>query len=397
MNSQIDSIYNNFMDKLKLNLKKGLFNTKLQGVSKKALKIPSERIIEMAYEYYERNKETPSIYYPIDKRSKIRYSAIYQKKLVETTIGTFAIERDKPEIVNFYQVLGKYGKNTIETYRFGTPISCFKNMKSIVDNLKQFGVKKKKIITISLITPCNTNFCKYISGLFKKRANMSELIKSGYHATLENKIIEKELEVSSKKLGGFEYNTVMLPLSSQKYSGVGHRLLMNPKLYKYEKDRYQKLIKDDKVRKMYDFIDYEKHSLDKMKGENLYKSIVQLCVYYFLYLKDEYILTYHCRSGKDRTSVFDAILQSVCYHLSYIETSNKNKNLERDLFILNNHFYEIIRQHTKQFLLYGLIIAYQSTGIVGLKLKNIPVAHYIFHDDKILFNKFVGNSKKAKT
>ncbi len=396
MNSEqkLDSTYNIFMDKLKMNLKKGLFKTKLQKVSKKAMNIPSERIIEMAYEYYEMNKNVPSIYYPINAKSKIRYSAMNNGKLVETTIGTFAIERDKPEIVNFYQVLAKYGKYTIETFRFGTPIDCFKNVQSIINHIKQFKVKKKKIITFSLITPCNTAFCRYISSLLKKRAKMSDLLRSGYHATLENKIIEKELDSSNKKIGGFEYNSIILPLSSQVYSGVGHNILMNPKLYEHEKELYQKNIKDEKVRKIYDFIDYNNHQNDKIKGEHLYKSIVQICVYYFLYLKNDYIVTYHCRSGKDRTSVFDAILQSVCYHLSNMKSSS---NLERNLFILNDHFYEVIRDYTKHFLLYGLIVAYQSTGIVGLKLKNIPVAKYIFHDDKNLFNKFVGNSKKAKT
>ena len=65
---------------------------------------------------------------------------------------------------------------------------------------------------------------------------------------------------------------------------------------------------------------------------------------------------------------------------------DENINIDESIFIN-------IKQLSKQFLIYGLIIAYNSTSIVGLKLKNIPIAKYIFNDSPELLSLFIGHSK----
>ena len=48
-------------------------------------------------------------------------------------------------------------------------------------------------------------------------------------------------------------------------------------------------------------------------------------------------------------------------------------------------------------MLYGFLIAFYSTGIVGLKLKNITIAKYIFNNDKVLLEKFIGHSSMVSS
>jgi hypothetical protein len=60
--------------------------------------------------------------------------------------------------------------------------------------------------------------------------------------------------------------------------------------------------------------------------------------------------------------------------------------------------YDTIKDYCKKFLICGLIIAFYSTSVVGLKLKNIPVAKkYIFKNQTELFEKFIGHSSMVSS
>ncbi len=381
------SLYSKYIDQIKKLLKKNLFKTKLEKLSSKAKK-SHKKSIQHAYAYYERHYQQKPIVYQVDKDSNISYQAkdLESLKIQQMSIGTFAIKDQHPSVVNFYQVLSNYHQQQFETYRFGTPLHYFQDVKDIVKHFEEFQSKKKKFISISLITPCNTPFCKTIHTTFKPLQHIAKPIKSAFHATLEQPIIDIELKANHKKISKTTYYTILFPMTQQYYKGVGHRLLLSPSIFQFEKNKYKKMVKDKKVAKLYDYIHLDKTN----DGETGFKSIVDMTCYYYLYLHKKYALGYHCRSGKDRTSVFDAIVQSTLYHISSLKTFSSMNDID-------DAFYYTIREYSKKFLIYGLLIAFGSTGIVGLKLKTVPIAYYLFQDDHELFLKYVGDSKYAET
>jgi hypothetical protein len=383
------SYYVNYIVSLKKSLLKNLFTTQLPKITQPQLELEPEEVFENAYQYYQKyHKQRPSIYIISSKtKTNICYSAKNNNSIAE---GTFMLQKSSPEIVNLYQVKTNYG---IETYRFGTPVYTFKHIQSILSNIHTFHSKKKKLINISLLSPCNTNACRSLAVIAKPFANNVNLLKKGLSATKEDNIIIKELNANNKIFNNYTYYTILFPLSSQTYTGVGSKYLITSlSTYKYNKDELKEMIHNDKVKKIYDYINLENDS----NGEKIFKSIVQIAMYYYLELKDEYILSYHCKSGKDRTSTFDSIIQSTFYYL-YLEYNKENRENEYFISNISSDIYNKIRNYSKHFLLYGLMIAFYSTGIVGLKLKNIPVAKYIFHDDKRLFERFIGHSSMVSS
>lgn len=379
------TFYDTYIQDLKDKLYKDLFTTSLPKIKKHDIKDDSERIYD-AIQYYKNHYEEKPKKYKINQKSTIQYLAkTKEDKIVSITTGTFSLQY-KPTIVNFYEVISNYHGKKFITYRFGTPLHYFHDVQDIITHFKQFQSTKKKFISISLITPCNTPFCKAVHSTFKHIKNFAKPIHSAYDSTLENKIIDIELKANNHKFLGITYYTILFPLTQQHYKGVGYRLISDTGIYKFNKKKYKQMIKDKKVAKLYDFI----HLDETSDGETGFKSIVQMTSYYYLHLRQKYALGYHCRSGKDRTSVFDAIVQSTFYYLSSLKHFSKIDDI-------NDTFYKIIREYSKKFLMYGLIIAFYSTGVVGLKLKTVPIAKYIFEDNIQLFDRFVGDSKYAKT
>jgi hypothetical protein len=112
-------------------------------------------------------------------------------------------------------------------------------------------------------------------------------------------------------------------------------------------------------------------------GKKTFESIVNFTKFFYKNLKDDYILMFHCKSGKDRTSVFDAIIQAT---LQYITKGDETGDEM-----------EIIKKYSQKFLIFGFIISYYGTGNVGLKLNNIPAAKYIL-DNKSIFDFYKGHS-----
>ena len=377
------TFYDTYIQDLKDKLYKNLFTTTLPKLKKSPLKDSPEEIFDHAMEYYKEHNQIKAKKYIINKVSNIQYIAKNEEgKSVEIAKGTFYLKH-KPQIVNLYEISTKLkGISLFQNFRFGTPVYTFKHIAKIAEEIQQFQPKKKNLIVFSLLSPCNNKICKSFSVVAKKGAKFSGLLKKGLSATKEEVIIQKELQASGKKIGTFNYNTILFPLSSQVYSGVGSKLIpVGVDTFIYAKDEYKKKIKDPKVKKIYDFI----HLENDPSGKMAFESIIRIACYFFHFLRKDYILAYHCKSGKDRTSIFDAIQQSTYYYI------NQHKEITGpdDLTLTD---YEEIRHLAQKFLMYGLIVAFNSTSVVGLKLKNIPVAKYIFHDNKELFNRFIGHS-----
>ena len=380
------NFYITYIDHLKHQLVKNLFMTKLPKITQQQFELPSEIAFDFAYKYYEQHKNNSPNKYIINPKThtSIQYSAKNdQNKTVGIAKGTFYLKHD-PQIVNFYQIATSLGT---ETFRFGTPVYTFKNIQSVIKNIRAFDSKKKNLINISLLSPCNTKACQSLAVISKPLSNISGLFKKGLSATKEDAVIKTELAASNKKFGDLTYYAVLFPLSSQTYTGVGSQYMTTIQTYQYNQEELKQPIKNDKVSKIYDYIELN----NDPNGEKAFKSIVKLAIYYYLELKDEYILSYHCKSGKDRTSVFDSIVQSSFYYMATQKHSIHNVD---DISVAA---FKQIKNYAKQFMLYGFLIAFYSTGIVGLKLKNITIAKYIFNNDKALLEKFIGHSSMVSS
>ncbi len=379
------TFYDNYIHKLKEKLTKDLFTTNLPALQKTPIKESPEMIFDHAMEYYKEHDQMKPKKYKISKNEKIEYIAKNEEgKSVGIAKGTFYLKYH-PQIVNFYQISTKFSKiPLIQNYRFGTPVHTFQYISKIVEHVEKFSPKKKNLIVFSLLSPCNNKICKSFSVVAKHGSKFSGLLKKGLSATKEEMIIQKELDACGKRFGKnkIRYNTILFPLSSQTYTGVGSKLLpVGVNTFHYDKEEYKKKIKDPKVKKIYDLI----HLENDPSGEMAYQSIIRIACYFYHSLRKDYILAYHCKSGKDRTSIFDAIQQSTYYYLSH------HKEITGPDHLTSQDFEEI-RHLSQKFLMYGLIVAFNSTSVVGLKLKNIPVAKYIFHDNKEIFNRFIGHS-----
>ena len=398
--------YENYILNIKKHLETNLFNIQLFPLDFTPKKINNDIRIKHAYDYYKNNKHNLPLTYNINNNTIMKYSGYNMqsennnnnKKYSDISVGTFYLD-NKPQIVNFYQCNQKYKNDTnnnkninidINTYRFGTPVLYFNNVNEIIKNILYFEKKKKKIICISLLSPCNNISCKTLGAIAQPLSKISSLFKKGLYATKEQNIINIEQHANITKFNNnIEFYSIVFPLSSQKYTSVGSKiLLVNINTYNYNKNKYKKFINNNEVSKIYDLIDIN----NDINGEKSFKSIVKIAIYYFIYLKNEYILSYHCKSGKDRTSIYDAITQATFYYLNTNKFYNKQMKLDENINIDKSIFINI-KQLSKHFLIYGLIIAYNSTSIVGLKLKNIPIAKYIFNDSPELLSLFIGHSK----
>ena len=255
-NDEIDAkmnVYSTFIDELKDMLvnTKSLFDIKLQSVEQKEFKLSSEVAFNYAYKYYNKNIGNKSKNYIISSNPKceIQYNATNKRESVAK--GTFNL-KNNPQIVNFYQVDTSYDT---QTYRFGTPVYTFKNVNSIIKNILMFKQSKKKLINISLLSPCNTKACKQLAVVSKPLSKVSELFKKGLSATKEDNIIQNELTSSNKDINGLTFFTILFPLSSQTYTGVGSQYMPNMQTFEYDKLILKSYIEDDKVAKIYQFID----------------------------------------------------------------------------------------------------------------------------------------------
>jgi len=288
----------------------------------------------------------------------LSYSAGHNKYIARGTC--FGNDR----VFNFYQCTN----GDIKTYRFGFSIKNafddFDFTKVVVEKINEFKsffekhnpFHRKKLICICLLTPCNTGICKLVE------KGSKALPKEAYLSFMENKIIDAENKAFND-LGDVFIN---LPLSSSK-SGT----LFNSGT---------KSVVSDSITSEFENLAIVSNSA---QGQTTFESIVNIALLYYKKYKNSHYLCYHCKSGKDRTSVCDAVVQATFYYI------RENGYIE----IPNEAVYNEIRQLSRYFLLYGFIITFYSTGIPGLKMNNMPVAEYILGPRSgNLYKFFLGNS-----
>jgi hypothetical protein len=326
-------------------------------------KFPSN-FFSKALDYY--TSSSKQIYpYMIDgKGTTVTYVGEFDNRI---SPGTFAIRLidPPPQIVNFYMV--KHGLNRIRTFRFGTPVFQFHEIKEIVKRIYEFSKKEKEIICISLLSPCNSIGCRAFGKISKTMKNYVGLMQKGYTATLEDNVIRIEQRASS--LPGTTFHSILFPLSNILYKNIPFI-----HTYVYDTIALKDMVQARELKVIYD-------KINVTDAQSQFESIVRIAHYYYTSLQDRYELSYHCKSGKDRTGIFDAIVHSTFY---YIYTTNVVDESRID--------YEFIRNLAKKFLYYGLVVAFYSTGVIGLKLKNIPIARYIFHDELEILTQMIGHS-----
>jgi hypothetical protein len=294
--------------------------------------------------------------YPTDARNIAYVAKTYCKGTSSTN-----------PLVNVYKCIN----NDVITFRFGTKISCdshasfdkFTHERSGIALINAINTTGKKAICISLLSPCNGLICNdFFKTPITKIASRTKI------AYMEPDVLNYEIQNSNE-------NTmfISLPLSD---SGKLKNLI---KLYNY--DKFRKDVKKTSTAKdafgnpiqtkIYDMINLD-------SNDSTFRSIVEITRYYVLDLSRDYVLMYHCKSGKDRTSIFDAIVQSTIYHMKH------NNQID----------YEAIRALSQRYLIFGLFIAYHGTGFVGLKLNSIPVARYILDD---LYDFYKGHADHANS
>jgi hypothetical protein len=292
------------------------------------------------------------------KSDILSYSAGHNKFIARGTC--FGNDR----VFNFYQCTN----GNLKTYRFGLSIKNsfdeFDFTKVVVEKINEFKsfferhipFYQKKLICICLLTPCNTSICKLIE------KGSKTLPKEAYLSFMENKIVD----VENKALNDLGDVFINLPLSSSK-SGT----LFNGGTKSIVSDSNNHIITS------------EFENLAKVSGsKDTFESIVNIARLYYKKYRNSHHLCYHCKSGKDRTSMCDAVVQATFYHIKengYVEESEA--------------MYNEIRELSKYFLLYGFIITFYSTGIPGIKMNNMPVAEYILgQKNGNLYKFFLGNS-----
>lgn len=264
-------------------------------------------------------------------------------------------------IVNFYECY-RYDLK-LYIYRFGTNITKTtdtgfnhtKNINSIIEKINKSG--NKPIICFSLLSPIHINkMIEYVAIAMSKKVAIT---------TEEPKILDTELKYKNENCAFISF-----PLSSNKKGAFT--------LFDYEKYK-NNLTKSDLQQKFYDLIIVS-------NAKNTFESIVKVTALFYNEYRNTHTLAYHCKSGKDRTSIFDSVVQAT---ISYINMGKFEK-------ITSNESLEAIRKLSCKFIIFGFMIGYYGTGYFGLKLgSNEDLSKYIFGPD--LYKFYSGHSKKAKS
>jgi hypothetical protein len=260
-------------------------------------------------------------------------------------------------IVNFYKVSQKLKKGRINTYRFGTNITVttdtgynhIKNSEIIINKIRTHEKNNKPIICISMLSPCNMLVgCK----IQKLASNVS----------IKARVTNQEHEILEHEMMDNNIMFVSFPLSSS----------TKFKIKLFDHDKFKKELVVNEIQKyLYSLIDISNE-------ESTFQSIVKIANFYYQN-KDKFILAYHCKSGRDRTSLFDSVVQATFYQLDRTGLID----------------YDKIRKTAQSFLLFGLLVAYYGTGFIGLKLEsNKKFSEYLLDNDE-LFKFYFGHSKQA--
>lgn len=258
-------------------------------------------------------------------------------------------------LYNFYKCTGPY----ITTFRFGTSIKNALDpslgidfAKEVVTGVNHLLGHKRPIFCISLLTPCNTIACKAI------KLGSKLLPKEAYFSFLENDLIESERNTFTQLSDIY----VNVPLSSN------HGILFNS------------TVPINTVKNI-------QTKIDVSTGESTFKTLVKLTILYYFEYSNHYTLCYHCKSGKDRTSICDAIVQATMHNIHSITKGTEPSET----------IYAMIKKDAIYYLLAGYVITFYSTGVPGIKMGNMPVAKYLLGENSAYYNFFKGNSRLSSS
>lgn len=297
-----------------------------------------------------------------------KHDVLYEGKISYKSNTDNSINTDNPaadEVVEYIDNEKKIHKNRqiYTTYRFGTPSDKEDIISHIVNKLKNnYAVNKKPKIVITLLGGCNTFVCNTYS-MFNKKINIEEKIKNRLVNFQINRQINDEDIINDSDMIQF----IFIPLRNRvKYGFTIYdrdnfvekdksNIKNSPEYYKYINSNI--IYNDDRYK-------------DLSEEEEIFRKIVDISYYHFQN-KDNFDLFYHCRSGKDRTSIFDAINKSSIYYFI-----KNHKKLSKENY-LNSKDYDKIRENTSRFIIIGLIIAAISFNEFGLNVDSIGIAKHV--------------------
>lgn len=304
---------------------------------------------EWAKRYYEDHKMENARWRTIGNDFKVKYESAERpgKRLSSNN-----------ELVNFYRSRMCRPGMYIDCLRFGIPVVNFKQ--HIKNMISKINSSRKRSIVVSLLSDCNHKLCS----LFEKSPN-----KALYLAQfVEPKIVKEE---KFQMCGNRLIAPIFLHLSGFPKIGAFPSRNNLTRLNEWCLEEFGIPILN------------QFENVNSTRPEILFKTIVDIAAVYFMlnfHGRHEYQLVIHCRSGKDRTSVVDAIVKATHEFMFY----NEFNRLQND--------YEQIRRRVSFWIVFGLVIANRYTGGFGLKLDYIPLARYVF--DRETFDYLRGNMYK---
>lgn len=318
----------------------------------KIVRNPNKVFCEDNMDIYKKNSKKKPLIYRL-----FGIPTIYQSDLgLKISKGTCFNSVFDSKIYNFYRAdLMHY-----TTYRFGFNVNNF-NKESVHDLLNKIG-NDKKTLGITLIGNCNTKICKLMVNATYRISKVIDSIRK------EEYVISRKKEYIHEK-----FLPIFLPLRSQ-YLGP---IKMGTLHSNNDTDKHQAMI--NKIIRHY----YSPSMSKEPFAKNLFDCIVDISLYHYFVCKDEYNLAFSCKSGKDRTSIADAINKATIAHV-IIDDIRDPRKVDRNK----------IKTMCKYYLLIGLLIAYYSTSLFGLKLITIPTARYILTDHE--YNFFLGIYSKKQ-
>lgn len=307
-------------------------------------------------QYYNEYKDDRTDWRTLESGLKVKYESAKKpgKRLAKGPAF-------KLNMVNFYRTrlcvpnIINSDKNEIVVYRFGTPIHC--NPKTQIKQvISEFGTRKRTIY-ISLLSDCNGALCDVFPIL-------KSISTAGYNSRVKEPMIVKEEYEQLTKLPN--YSPIFLQLSGLKRGNsktVRKLIGLNPVNLKPMLNLWT----------AEEFGMTRDLDLNTTNPEKLFRVIVDIAAIYFMLnfigkYKPGYQMTIHCKSGRDRTGLVDAIVKATHEFL---------------FFNRGQIDYDVIKERVSYWILYGLVIANRSTGGFGLKLDYVPLARYVFSKERL--------------
>ncbi len=282
-------------------------------------------------------------------------------------LGTWINNNDcKTSLVNIYKTTLSINGIDIDSIRLGTAARCKEN--TDIKKVLQIIEPKKKIINFSLLSHC-LGSCNLTSSLIGR--GPIKKIK-------ETLVYEPIIVDAEEKLNDSDFVTVFYPMASRKNFKILD--INNPKQIKDKNENICLVSKvcDPRIKKLVQIIDLN----------DPYKSIIKAFIYYFLFLKKDYVINLKCRSGKDRSSAFDCILKSVMTSMILLNPSGSIDQIYDKII-------DDVEKWIPEYLKIGFVITYYSTGLYGLKMKDLHILKDIkrilgsSYDDFLGLQKFI--------